>query len=88
MTQIEEMREKFEAWYKNQILPCSPDFKYYTKEALEWAFQAAYTPRPSVEVVRQVICKELKVNPVTHSYVFLAKAVIDAIFNQQEKPCN
>ncbi len=33
--------QSFDEWFKDAILPCTEDHKYYTKESLEWAWNAA-----------------------------------------------
>ncbi len=46
---ISKEREAFEEWYSAQLLPTVPHSGGYTKEALEWAYQAAYKPRIAVD---------------------------------------
>ena len=91
--QKEEMRKSFEEWFSNNPLPTNGTANQqgeigYKQEALEWAFQAAYTPRPNLEMVARAIWTEemqfmgKSETPLDYRKR-LAQAAIDAIFNRK-----
>ena len=94
MTQIEEMRREFEVFVKERRrywghdLTKSPTgYCHAVTDAMFQSFQAAYTPRPSVEVVADAILNAMKTKDGTMRS--LAQAAIDSIFNQnKENLCN